>query len=357
MFNVQNTTTPKWILGVDIGGTTISTLLVDTSLLIYDYLMVTTDVTSPQATLQSIIKVIQETLNRSQVDIKQVAAIGLGIPGQVNPQSGVVNMAVNLNWHDFPAGSLLTEALGVPCFLENDVRLAALGLHHFHHQQTIQNLAYISIGTGIAAGIILREQLYRGTTGMAGEIGHAVVMPDGPRCKCGLNGCLEAIAAGPAIARQAQEAIEAGRETILANSSTITAHDVYLAADVGDEVALKITTQVGIHLGQAIYNLVMTYDVEKIILGGGVTQAGASFLQPILAKLDQLRQQSYVAKTMLTPQLVELVPKDFAPGPWGGIALALQQSGEVIQLPQHNKVSTKNGYGCNQHHANFIMTP
>src|SRR5205823_13868902 len=133
---------------------------------------------------------------------------GLGIPGRVQPATGLVESAVNLRWRQLPAGPLLAERLGVPCHLENDARAAALGAYQTGDERRFQNWAYISVGTGIAAGLILRGQLYRGPNGMAGEIGHTVVLPGGPRCACGLSGCLEAIAAGPAILREARLRLE-----------------------------------------------------------------------------------------------------------------------------------------------------
>jgi len=214
------------------------------------------------------------------------------------------------------------SALGVPCFLENDVRTAALGVQRYDAGAAIQHLAYVSIGTGIAAGLILQGRLYTGAHGMAGEIGHMIVEPNGRRCTCGARGCLETVAAGPAIARLGQEAVATGRETSLRHSQPLTAESVYRAAAAGDAVALEITERVGRHLGQALQGLVMTYDVERVILGGGVSHAGEVFLHPILRELESQRQASALAREMLAADMLCLLPPDYEAGLWGAIALA-----------------------------------
>jgi glucokinase len=324
----------KWLLGVDVGGTKIATLLVDTQWQAHEQLTVATDLTSPQHTLDSIISAIQETLRRANVAISEVGAIGLGIPGQVNSSTGVVNLAVNLHWDTLPVGTLLRNALNIPCFLENDVRAAAWGLHRFDRARSGNSLAYLSIGTGISAGLVLQGQLYRGVHGMAGEVGHSSLDPHGPRCSCGGRGCLEMLASGPAIARMAQAALAAGTPTSLRQlAAPVTAAEVYAAAAAGDAVALAIAEQVGQSLGRAIYNLALSYDVERIIVGGGVTTAGAAFFQPIGAELNRLREESQLARALLAPDLVSLVPSDYNVGGWGGVALAEKGLHHSLSLP------------------------
>ncbi len=324
----------KWLLGVDVGGTKIATLLVDSQWQVREQLTVATDLASPQHTLNSIIKAICETLRRANVALDEVGAIGLGIPGQVNSSTGVVNLAVNLGWDTLPVGTLLREALQIPCFLENDVRAAAWGLHRFEATRGGDSLAYLSIGTGISAGLVLQGQLYRGVHGMAGEIGHSSFDPHGPRCSCGGRGCLEMLASGPAIARMAAAALAAGTPTSLRQlAAPATTAQVYAAAAAGDLAALGIAAQVGQAIGRAIYNLSLAYDVERIVLGGGVTAAGAAFFLPIVAELDRLREESQLARALLTPELVTLVAPDYNVGGWGGVALAEKGLQHTLSLP------------------------
>lgn len=310
------------LVGVDVGGSKIGVLVVDLARQILSRSCYTTDVTSPKNTLSGILAAIHTGLGLASTRINDVSAIGLGIPGRVNPQTGVVRMAVNLNWQEYPVGELLSAELGIDCYLENDVRAAALGLQAFGNYPSGENFAYVSVGTGISAGLILGSRLYQGVHGMAGEIGHIVVDPLGPRCPCGAWGCLETFVAGPAIARMGQQVVFSGEETILKTIPLITSMTVYQAAQEGDLVARSITERAGAYLGRALQGLVMTYDVERIILGGGVSRAGETFLEPILNEIERQRLDSALAREMLRPDMIQLLPPDYDAGMWGGVALA-----------------------------------
>ena len=356
MMHPQSPNLWKWLLGVDVGGTKIATLLVDAQWQIREQLTAVTDLTSPQHTVESIIRAICATLRRAKVGLGDLGAIGLGIPGQVDSSTGVVDLAVNLQWDTLPVGALLRDALHVPCFLENDVRAAAWGLHRFDQARNAASLVYLSIGTGISAGLVLQGQLYRGIHGMAGEVGHSSLDPQGPRCSCGGRGCLEMLASGPAVARMAQAALAAGTPSRLAQrTAPVTCVQVYAAAAEGDEMARAITARAGQALGRAIYNLALTYDVERIILGGGVSAAGAAFLEPVDAELNRLRAESQLARTLLTPDLVQPVPSGYNVGGWGGVALAekgLRQGLSLVVPPQHSADGNSNGkeeiWACNR---------
>ena len=161
---------------------------------------------------------------------QDVAAVGVAIPGHVDAEDGSVSMAVNLGITYLPLGPMLQAQLGVPVFVEHDARAAALWLSEQAADGSAQapaSLAFIAIGTGISAGVVLDGALLRGDNGLAGEVGHIVADPEGAVCACGLRGCLETIAAGPAIGRHADEAIAAGRTTVLAPRSS--AADVFRA--------------------------------------------------------------------------------------------------------------------------------
>jgi glucokinase len=236
----------------------------------------------------------------------------------------MVRLAVNLNWREISAGQWLSSELGIPCFLEKDVRVAALGVRLCNGRVSRQNMVYVAVGTGIGAGVILNGELFHGAHGMAGEIGHMVVEPDGPRCQCGARGCLETLAAGPAIARLAQQAVASGQATRLRDYEPLTAENVYQAAEVGDAAAWVIADAVGRHLGRALQALVMTYDIEQVVLGGGVSRAGEAFLKPIRRELERQRQQSALAREMLQLDMIELLPPDCEAGTWGAVAVAEQ---------------------------------
>ena len=277
---------------------------------------------SQESTIEGIVEAVQEGVARAGADISDVIALGLGVPGRVDPQTGVVRSAVNLGWRELPVGEILSARLGVPCLLENDVRLAAVGVQRYFGSDAPQNMAYLSIGTGIAAGLILDGRVYRGSHGLAGEIGHMVIEPDGPPCRCGARGCLELLAAGPAIAAMGEEAAEANPHSLLAKERPVTAETVYRAAEKGDEAARAITRRVGGYLALALQQLIVAYDVECIVLGGGVSRNGEAFLRPVLAELACLREGSALAGEMIQPEMIRLLPPDYDAGTWGAVVLA-----------------------------------
>jgi glucokinase len=315
-------------VGVDVGGTKIAVLVVDR-----DERVLARDSAPASARPQSaaanvIASVVNRALAQASATTDDVAAIGVGVPGRVDPLTGSVSLAVNLGWSELSLGAQLEALLGRPCVVENDVRAAALGLHRRHVVGDIDDLAYLAVGTGVSAGVMLNGSLHRGARGLAGEIGHVIAEPGGARCACGESGCLETLVSGSGIARQAREAIAAGRATSLTNvSATPTAIDVYHDAADGDPLANEIADAVGARLAWAVHLLVMTYDIERVVLGGGVSHAGDSFARPIQRELDRLRETSTLAREQLAPGIVEVLPPGADAGASGGVTIAVAYAG------------------------------
>ena len=309
-------------VGVDVGGSKVAVLVVDRGYAIRGRHTIPSPVGAPEEAAGHIATAIAAALSSAGAGLERVAAVGVGVPGRVDPVSGVVSLAVNLGWHRLALRDRLETLLGVPCAIENDVRAAAAGIIDRRLLGDVADFVYLSVGTGISAGVVLGGQVHRGTRGLAGEIGHIVVDQSGPRCPCGLTGCLETVAAGPAIARAAVEAVAAGRQTQLAALDTIEAPDVFAAAAAGDAIATEIVARAGAALARAIHALVMTYDVERIVLGGGVSRAGAGLLGPITAELDAMRAASELAAEILPPDVVALPPDGADAGSWGGVSIA-----------------------------------
>jgi glucokinase len=188
-----------------------------------------------------------------------------------------------------------------------------------------ESVVYLAIGTGISAGIVLDGALLRGDNGLAGEVGHVVADPDGVVCACGMRGCLETIAAGPAIGRQADEAIAAGRVTVLTPDSS--AADVFRAGAAGDTVAVEIIDRVAAHLARAIRSLALTLGVRRIVIGGGVAAAGPALLGPLQSHIDHDRAASPVVGAALGDTAVELLSPTVAPGARGAATIARQRMG------------------------------
>jgi glucokinase len=312
------------LVGIDIGGTKIAVLVVDREGRVLAREVAPTAVGPQDHAAEAVVEVVERAVNGAGATVAQVAAIGVGVPGRVEPLSGTVTLAVNLGWSDLRLGDQLERRLGRPCVLENDVRAAALGLHRRRVIGDLDDIAYVAVGTGVSAGVVLGGQLHRGVRGLAGEIGHVIAATPGPLCSCGERGCLETLVSGPAIARDARAAIASGARTLLGSLDDLTAVDVYRAAADGDRVAIAIVEAVGRRLAWAVHLLVMTYDVERVVLGGGVSHAGATFIAPIHRELDRLRRTSALAREQLASGIVELLPEGAEAGAWGAVTIARQ---------------------------------
>jgi glucokinase len=305
------------VAGIDIGGTKIATLIVDADGAVLGRATHASSVGDQGGAVPSIAACLDEALGAAGLQRHELAALGVGVPGRVDPHRGHVTLAVNLGWTDFALRDALELELGVPVVIENDVRAAAIGLHDRGVVPDATDIAYLAVGTGIAAGVVLDGRLHRGARGLAGEIGHAIVDGDGPRCVCGQYGCLEAFASGPSIARRADQP---------------SAKEVYDAAEAGDPAAIELVDDVGRRLAWAIHTLVMTYDVQRVVVGGGVSHAGSPFEAPLRRELERLRAASELASELLPPDIVDVLPPGSEAGAWGAVAVArtTHQGSEVV---------------------------
>ena len=311
----------RFIVGLDVGGTKVEVAIADLQGEIVTQIVRPMVSNDSGLVVKSIATAIDAALQQARFRPDQLVAGQAGVPGQI--ENGLVKYAVNLNLNNFPLAEALSELYGIPFSLENDVRTAAMGAFSFYsHKSSINNLAYLSIGTGIAAGIILDGCIYRGANGAAGEIGHTIFDLDGPECRCGMHGCLEALAAGPAMAAQAQEAIRNGEETTLRQVETVDSSSIYAAHRENDPVAARIVHTTSRYLAQAVEWLVMAYDVDLLVLGGGVTHEGDGFLLPLWQELECIRDGSEFARRMLTESKIVLFPTGLNAGVLGSIALA-----------------------------------
>lgn len=217
---------------------------------------------------------------------RMVKGVGVGVAGPLDLESGMLLHPPNLpGWHHVPLKSMLEESLGFPVWLRNDVDLGALGEHRFGAGRGFQQLIYLALGTGIGGGVILDGQLLSGTRVSAMEAGHMVVSPGGPRCNCGREGCLEVLASGTAIARRAAERLSRGEQSrmieMVKGVERITAELVARAANKGDRVAQQVLQEAGEWLGIGVVNLILLFDPEVVIIGGGVAGAGDFLLEPV----------------------------------------------------------------------------
>jgi predicted NBD/HSP70 family sugar kinase len=313
-------------IGLDIGGTKTAAIIIDEAGSALGRLTRPTNVDSPRNLVDGTVAIIHEAIRATGIGADGLLSVGVGIPGLVDPANGTVSMAVNLNLREpYPLRDALQQALGAPVALENDVRAAALGAYHWARAvEPLRNVAYLSIGTGISAGIVLDGHLYRGARGMAGEIGHVPLDSHGPRCVCGAYGCLEVYAAGPAIAAQAASVIQTP------DGRTPTTNEVYALAAAGHAAAGQVVERAAGYLSRAVYLLLMAYDVEKVVIGGGVTRAGDAFEQPLRRAMDALRANSALTASMMPNDKVVIIPADYHAGVMGAVYL-------TPPAPQHGK--------------------
>ncbi len=204
-------------IGIDLGGTQLRVAVADARGTLKSVIRVDTEARrGPNYVIDHIVETIDRALAKSKLGRRGVAAIGIGLPGPLNGASGMVYSPANLpGWHNVPLSKILTRRTGIRTFLEHDASLAAFGEWRRGAGKGRRHMAYVTVSTGIGAGFILQGQLYRGSGGIAGELGHIVIQPGGPLCTCGNRGCLEALASGTAIARMAREAVAGRARTTL----------------------------------------------------------------------------------------------------------------------------------------------
>ncbi len=320
--------TGSLVAGIDVGGTKVAALVVDEAGQIRGRAVRSMAGRSENG-IEPVVRAVRAALDAADASLPDLGAIGVGVPGKIDSAAGMVGLATNLGWQDLPLARLIQDEFGLPCGIANDVGLAASGLAGHEIARGARSLAYVAVGTGIGAGLVLAGRLHQGDRGMAGEIGHVIVEPDGMVCRCGQRGCVETVAAGPFIARRAESAlaraVEAGSPAdthLMLAAPAITSETVYEAAAGGDAIALAVTVAAGRTLARAIAALILTCDLELVLLGGGVAAAGATFLEPITAELDRLRAASPLVATMIPPGSVRALPANFDPVAWGGVALA-----------------------------------
>lgn len=240
-----------------------------------------------------------------------VKGIGLGVPGLIDREAGVSVLSPNLGWRNVAVRQVFEEAFGLPVDMENDVRCAALGEKRFGAGRDVDDAVLITLGTGIGSGVFIGGRLLRGPGGFAGEVGHQTIVPDGPICGCGNAGCVEALAGAPAIIRRAQAAYTRMaspvlRELVHDDPARITPAVLHQAAEAGDPLAARILEDTGRYVGIAMANVVNILNPQRVIVGGGVAQAGEWLLGPMRREirrrsLDQPGAMAEVVPAALGP--------------------------------------------------------
>ncbi len=266
-------------LGIDVGGTKIEALRVARDGTVLDRTRVPTPAEDPEGTIGAMIDAAKGLLD------PEVVAVGVGAAGLVDASTGVLRFAPNLAWRELPIAARMSDALGLPCQVDNDANVAAWGEYRFGAGRGYRHMLLVTVGTGIGGGIVAGRRLFRGAHGFAAEIGHIIVEPNGPLCGCGNRGCWEQVASGQAIGRLGREAANEHPMSLIAelagkDASKVSGETVTTAAKRGDDVAIRIMAQVGRRLGEGIAGLVNVLDPQVVVVGGGAIVAGDLLLEP-----------------------------------------------------------------------------
>ncbi|MFC8731536.1 ROK family protein [Luteimicrobium sp. NPDC057192] len=287
-------------VGLDIGGTKVLGVLLAADGTVVDSVRLPT-IRGGDGVVRSASDVVRRLAAAADLDLREIGAVGVGVPGLVDPETGSVHHAVNLGIHadQFPlADRIAAELGGVPVHVDNDLNVAALGAS-FALGPDADDLAYLALGTGMAAGVVLGGELRRGASGAAGEVGHIPIRPDGPVCACGQRGCIELYASGSALARRWPTTSDVPAPLL-----------VFQAAAAGDPRALEIRHDFAVALAECLRIIVLSYDVRRIVVGGGVTGVGAPLLDALREALTEQAATSPFLESLHIADRVTLAPSD-----------------------------------------------
>ncbi|GAA1372837.1 MULTISPECIES: ROK family transcriptional regulator [Catellatospora] len=310
--------------GVDLGATSIDVEVTNGRLEPVAHYSETADIRSgPKVTLQR----VNELLAKAKVEgaFTHLDGIGIGVPGPVSFRDGVpVSPPIMPGWDRFPVRELLTREHGCPAVVDNDVNIMAVGERNAGVAHSVDNFLFVKIGTGIGCGVFLGGEVYRGTDGCAGDIGHIQVDSHGPVCSCGNIGCLEAVFSGAALAREATAAARSGTSPALAErlatNGVVTAMDVAIAAVEGDVVCVQLIRDGGRRIGTVLAGLVSFVNPSMIVIGGGLAQLGHIMLA-------EIRSVVYRRSLPLATGNLPLVLSEL--GPRAGVAGAAVLASEI----------------------------
>jgi len=322
-----------FVIGVDLGGTNIvvGAVSVDGTVQLPVRSEPTRAEQGSEAVTDRMCRMIDTVIAEARVATgagrDAFVGVGVGAPGPLDREAGIVVVAPNLRWYDYPLAAEMRARTGFDITLDNDANCATMGEWWLGAARGARHVVGLTIGTGIGGGLILNGALYHGSSDVAGEIGHMTLDSNGRRCSCGNYGCLEAYASGTAIAERAREALGGSEASTLramvgGDLSRITAQLVYDASAAGDAIAREVVRDTARFLGIGIASLLNVFNPEVVVLAGGVTQAGAALFDPI---------QAEVRKRAFKPawSAARIVPGELPgnAGVVGAVATFIQQRG------------------------------
>ena len=298
----------KWLIGVDVGGTTTKMALIkNNGNMVGKWEIPSNNENGGKWITVDIAKSIEQKLNGYNVKKEQIKGIGVGAPGPANQENGIIYHTPNLAWHDhYPLRDILERETHLPVIINNDANCAALGEMWQGAGEGAKDLVCVTLGTGVGGGIIINGNIVQGVRSAAGEIGHITSIPNGgARCNCGKTGCLETIASATGIVRLATERVKSGADkskkltNLFEENGRLTAKDVFDLTNGGDETALGVVKEITFYLGLALANIANTLNPEKIVIGGGVSRAGHSLLASLITNFQKFAFPNVASSTEL----------------------------------------------------------
>jgi glucokinase len=309
---MTNTSRERYIIGVDLGGTNIvcGAMPEDGSREIAMRSQPTYAEQGADTVVDRMVQMIEDVIALTSAETgaarEDFIGVGVGAPGPLVRERGVVIVAPNLGWHEFPLRDAIAQQVGLPVTLDNDANCATVGEWWVGAAKGGRNVVGLTIGTGIGGGLILDGKLYHGSSDVAGEIGHTTIDSTGRRCKCGNYGCLEAYTSGPAIAERAREALAGDLNSMLPGMvqgrlERITAQTVYDASRLGDMIAREVVRDTARFLGAGIANLLNIFNPDVVVVAGGVTAAGDALFEPLRAEVRRRAFRPAVEACRIVP--------------------------------------------------------
>jgi glucokinase len=327
------------MVGIDMGGTRLRALVVNAENKTLGMQRAPTNPKQkPEGLVADLAVLVEAAVQSAGLELSDLRAVSIGVPGAVDPLSGLVHHAPNLGWKKVALGAKLETLLKAPVFIENDVNVGVMGEYTLGAGRGAQELVGIFVGTGIGAGIIMGGRLYQGARGAAGEVGHMVVEINGPRCGCGNRGCAEALASRTAMERDVRAAIRKGEKSIVLKlmkergRERMTSSIIQRALKAHDPVMEKVMEHAQFCLGILVANVVNMLDPEYVIIGGGIAgRLGKDYVTPIRETAYQYFLRRDDARRV---KIVPGVLGDDA-GPLGAVVLARERLGDkpVSGLP------------------------
>ncbi len=295
-------------IGIDIGGMSIKGAAVDSNGRVYERFSMPFIKGEPgEVTIHKLAEMVKEYIAANKLE-KKIVGIGIGSPGTLDIEHGIVNYANNLGWNELPVADLMHEILPYPVRLTNDANAASLGEAKYGAGKSYQTIIMLTLGTGVGGGIIIDGKLFEGNQGKGGELGHTVIVVDGEPCTCGRKGCLEAYASASALIRETKKAMRLNKRSLMWKISPeidlVDGKVPFEAAKNGDKDAIEVLDNYIKYLGEGILNYCNIFRPNVIVLSGGVANAGAYLFDRLNAYVKE-RNYGYQS----TPE-VKIVPAE-----------------------------------------------